>query len=328
MEPPFTITKKINLYISEISRYLGKYEAIFEPLPNVQLRKKNRIKTIKSTLAIEGNTLTEEQITAILSGKKVLGKPKEILEVKNSVSLYENLNKFKPYSIRSFKSAHKILMQDLIKNAGLFRTTNVGIWQGSKVKHVAPKAIMVPELVEKLFIWAKKTQDLSPLIKSCVVHYELEFIHPFEDGNGRMGRFWQTVILSEFEEIFRYLPIESLIEKNQKEYYNVLEICDKNGESTQFVEFILRVILESLSEFLAPIKTVKIDQDKRLTKASEYFGKKEFSKKEYLEFLKSISSATASRDLYDGVSKKYLCAIGQKNQTKYKFEKIFLTTKK
>jgi len=319
MRPPFEITSTVNLLVAQISRYLGNYEAISEPIPSLTLRKKNRVRTIKSTLSIEGNTLTEDQITTLFEGKKILGKPKEILEVKNAIKLYESVDHFTSTSITSLKSAHKILMQGLILSAGEFRTKNVGILQGSKVKHIAPKSIMVHGLIDKLFTWHKTEKNTHPLIKSCILHYELEFIHPFEDGNGRMGRFWQTLVLAEFEEIFKYLPIESLIEKNQQKYYKVLEICDKKGTSTAFIEFMLEIILETLKEFITSLLPGPLNSNARLEKASKQFVSNFFSKRDYLLFFKTISSATASRDLKEGVEKNILKTRGEKNQTKYKF---------
>jgi Fic family protein len=321
MAPPFEITDKIVNLISEVSQILGRLDSISKSIPQPKLRKKNRIRTIKSTLAIEGNTFTEEQITGILDNKKVLGSKKEIIEVKNAINLYESIDLFSSFSVKSFHKAHFILMKDLIINEGKFRTKNVGIMRGKIVKHVAPKPIMVPELIAKLFQWIKATKEIHYLIKSCVVHYEIEFIHPFEDGNGRMGRFWQTLILSEHNKIFRYLPIESIIEKKQNKYYETLEMSDKLGSSTPFIEFMLQIILDTLKEFDAETKGIIITPEDRLNKANEYFENHLFSRKDYMEYFKSVSTATASRDLAKGIELKKLKKIGEKNQAKYKFNK-------
>lgn len=319
MAPPFTLSNKIVTLISSISEEMGRIEASQLVIPSLRLRKQNRIKTIQATLAIEGNTLTLEQMTAVLEGKKVLGPKKEILEVQNAINLYEKVTDFKLGSIKDFLKAHKILMKSLVASAGKFRDKNVGVLKGSKVSHVAPKPRLVPELMDKLFKWAKVERELHPLIKSCVVHYEIEFIHPFEDGNGRMGRFWQSVILAKYDPIFLYLPIESLIRKNQKKYYQVLENCDRAGDSTLFIEFSLSLILASLKEFSEGIKGVVLDSVDRLNKARIHFEKKIFSRKSYMVLFKNISSATASRDLKKGLEEKVLEKSGQGNQTRYRF---------
>jgi Fic family protein len=319
MTPPYKITSKILNYISEISRLLGALDTLAISIPEPKLRKKNKIRTIRATLAIEGHNFTEEQITAILDNKKVLGPKKEILEVKNAIALYEEINSFKPESAKDFLKAHSILMKGIIESSGKFRSKNVGVLKGQVVKHVAPKPNIVPELLANLFNWSKKEKELHLLIKSCIIHYEIEFIHPFEDGNGRMGRFWQSVMLSKLNPIFKYVPVESLIEKNQQKYYDSLEKSDKSGDSTPFIEFMLSVILDSISEFDSETKGVTVTTSDRLAKASENFAKDPFSRKEYMELFKSISSATASRDLKEGVSSKALKVEGEKNQTRYRF---------
>lgn len=319
MTPPYKITPNVLNLISEISRILGKLDSLTISIPEPKLRKKNRIRTIRATLAIEGNTFSEEQITAILENKKVLGNKKDITEVKNAIGLYDEIDSFRPESISSFLNAHSRLMKGLIQGPGKFRSKNVGVLKGQIVKHVAPKPVIVPELVGKLFDWVKKEKELHLLIKSCIVHYEIEFIHPFEDGNGRMGRFWQSVMLTKLNPVFKYVPVESLIEKNQQKYYDSLEKSDKVGDSTPFIEFMLSVILDSISEFDSETKGVIVTFENRLEKAREHFGQNPFSRKEYMELFKSISSATASRDLKIGVVSKILKVVGEKNQTRYKF---------
>ena len=319
MYPPYEITSKILNLVSEISHLLGRLDSIPITAPEPRLRRKNRIRTIKATLAIEGNTFTEEQVSAILENKKVIGSKKEIIEVKNAIGIYENIEKYKMDSSKSFLAAHLDLMAGLLESSGKYRTKNVGILKGTIVKHVAPKPVMVPELMGNLFSWIKSDKEINYLIKSCIVHYEIEFIHPFEDGNGRMGRFWQTVVLAKHNPIFKYVPIESLIERNQKSYYETLESSDKAGTSTIFVEFILEIIFKSLKEFDSEIIGVISTSEDRFIKAREFFGYKLFSRKEYMELFKAISSATASRDLKVGIDIKILKGIGAKNQTKYKF---------
>lgn len=321
MVPPFKLTSKIIKLISEISHLLGRLDSIPISRPEPKLRRKNRIRTIKATLAIEGNTFTEEQITAILEKKKVIGSKKEIVEVQNAIEIYDGIEKFKMDSGKLFLKAHATLMKGLISSSGKYRSKNVGILKGTKVKHVAPKPSMVPELMEKLFKWIKEDKDTHFLIKSSVVHYEIEFIHPFEDGNGRMGRFWQTLILSTNNSIFKYVPIESLIEKNQKSYYETLELCDKAGDSTLFIEFMLEIIVKSLKEFDSEIIGVVMNSSDRFIKAREHFKNAWFSRKQYMELFKSISSATASRDLKEGIDLGELTSVGSRNQTKYQFNK-------
>ncbi len=319
MKPPYTINSNILNLISEISKLLGRLNYVSLVAPEPKLRRKNRISTIKATLAIEGNTFTIDQITAILDNKKVIGSKKEIIEVQNAIELYENMDHFKIDSSKSFLKAHDQLMKNLIKNSGKYRAKNVGLLKGTIVKHVAPRPIMVPELMNKLFQWIKEEKDLHYLIKSSIAHYEIEFIHPFEDGNGRMGRFWQSLMLAKNDPIFKYVPIESLIEKNQNIYYESLEKCDKQGDSTLFIEFMLNIIFESLKDFDSEtIGIISTPQD-RLVKACEHFSKKLFSRKEYMELFKTISSATASRDLKEALDLKIINKTGIKNQTRYKF---------
>ena len=249
-EPPFKITSKAINLISQISEKIGEINTLENTERTVQLRKKNRIRTIHSSLAIENNSLTIEQITAIIEGKRVLGPPNEIQEVKNAVQAYELLLSLNPYKQNDLLKAHQLMMNYLVKHNGKYRKGGVGIFDGKEVVHVAPPADRVPFLMSDLFDWLKST-DVHPLIKSCVFHYEFEFIHPFEDGNGRMGRLWQTVILTEWKQIFAWLPIETLIKENQKLYYKALGISDSNADSTEFIEFMLSIILKTIKEIIA-----------------------------------------------------------------------------
>lgn len=252
-QPPFEITSKIIELISNISEKIGEINSLQNSRYHIQLRKENRIKTIHSSLAIENNSLSIEQITAIIDGKRVLGNPNEIKEVKNSIQAYDLLLSLNPCSEKDLLKAHKLMMQDLINISGKYRTDGVGIFDGEKVVHVAPPADRVPELMADLFKWLK-TSDVHPLIKSCVFHYEFEFIHPFQDGNGRMGRLWQTVILKDWKEVFAWLPVETLIKENQKEYYKVLGVSDSTANSTKFIEFMLSLILATIEEIIATEK--------------------------------------------------------------------------
>ena len=262
--PPFEITSKIIELISNISEKIGEISSIQNNSHYIQLRKENRIQTIHSSLAIENNSLSLEQITAIIDGKRVLGNPNEIQEVKNSIQAYDLLLTLNPYNEKDLLKAHKLMMQDLVENSGKYRTDGVGIFDGEHVVHVAPPAKRVPELMADLFEWLK-TSDVHPLIKSCVFHYEFEFIHPFQDGNGRIGRLWQTVILKEWKEVFAWIPVETLIKENQKEYYNALGVSDKSANSTKFIEFMLSIILTTIEEIIETERKVTVNVTQKVT---------------------------------------------------------------
>ena len=314
MKPPYDITPKILKLITSISEKLGEINATYLSKQSPQLRKQNRIKTIHSSLQIEGNTLTEEQITALIENKIVIGPEKDVLEVLNAIKLYDNIEKYKFYSDKSFLKAHKELMNGLIQSPGKYRNKGVGIVKGNIVEHIAPPAENVPFLMKDLFEYLKDSDELT-LIKSCVFHYEMEFIHPFIDGNGRMGRLWQTLILMSEYRVFEFLPFESLISQTQNEYYNSLAMCDKLGKSTIFIEYMLGVIDKSLSSLLDYNNRIFKDVDRL-----EYFiklGAKEFTRKDYMNTFKDLSSATASRDLKKGLELKLFESIGFLNKTKY-----------
>jgi Fic family protein len=265
-------------------------------------------------LQIEGNTLTEEQITALIENKRIIGPQKDVLEVLNAIKVYETLNENSFLSEKHFLKAHKQLMCGLIDRAGTYRKQGVGIVNGTKIEHVAPPHNNVPYLMKKLFQYLKKTEELT-LIKSCVFHYEMEFIHPFLDGNGRMGRLWQTLILMSEYPIFEFLPFETLISKTQTDYYKSLAMSDKTGKSTFFIEYMLRIIDESLESILSYNNRILKDID-----MLEHFitlGKKKFTRKDYMNVFKDLSSATASRDLKKGIELNLFRSIGDKNKTEY-----------
>ncbi|KAA3654554.1 MAG: Fic family protein, partial [Calditrichaeota bacterium] len=249
MKPPYEITKKILRLATSISEKLGEINAVHLEKSSPELRRQNRIKTIQSSLAIEGNTMDEEQITALLENKHVVAPLKDITEVRNAIAVYEKLKKFDPFSIKSLCDAHKILMSGLMASPGKLRGKPVGIVHGSQLAHLAPPGEMVKPLLTDLFDYVKKDEDII-LIKSCVFHYEFEFIHPFLDGNGRMGRLWQTVLLKNQYPVFEFLPVETLIKTNQSVYYNTLQQSDKTGQSTPFIEFMLEIIEASLASLL------------------------------------------------------------------------------
>ena len=315
MKPPYEITTTILKLITSISEKLGEVNAHHLNKPSPQLRKQNTIKTIHSSLQIEGNTLTEAQITALVENKKIIGPKKDVLEVVNAIKVYADLESYTPLSEKNFLQAHKILMHNLIDTAGKYRNQSVGIAKGSKLKHLAPPYKNVPHLMKNLFGYLKNKNELT-LIKSCVFHYEMEFIHPFLDGNGRMGRLWQTVILMREYPVFEYVPFETLIRHSQKEYYKSLALSDHAGKSTHFIEYMLDIINKSLEELLHFNNRILKDVDRL-----EYFikiGMKAFTRKDYMDVFKDISSATASRDLKKGVELKMLKKTGNKNKTMYK----------
>jgi Fic family protein len=314
MKPPYEISPAILNHITSISEKIGEINANYLNRPSPQLRKQNKIKTIHSSLKIEGNTLSEEQITALIENKRVIGPQKDINEVLNAITIYDNLGSFNATDEKSFLKAHKILLSNLIEKSGKYRTQGVGIVKGSKVEHTAPPAQNVPFLMKDLFDYLKNTDEIE-LIKSCVFHYEMEFIHPFLDGNGRMGRLWQTLILMKKYPVFEYLPFETLISKNQEKYYKALSESDKLGKSTKFIEYMLSIIDSSVADLLN-FNNRTLSEKERL----EYFillNKTEFTRKNYMDVFKDISSATASRDLKNGTEKGLFNKIGEKNKTKY-----------
>ena len=315
MKPPYEITAEILKYITSISEKIGEVNAKYLIKTNPTLRKQNQIKTIHSSLSIEGNTLTEEQITAILENKRVVGPEKDILEVLNALEVYKNINKLKPEREKDFLKAHKLLLQKLIKEPGKYRNQSVGIVKGSKVEHIAPPHENVPYLMKNLFEYLKDKNELT-LIKSCVFHYEMEFIHPFLDGNGRMGRLWQTLILMQDYPIFEFLPFETLISKNQNDYYNALSLSDKEGKSTKFIEYMLKIIERSLEELLQNSTKKLTDKDRILIFLENCTS--DFTRKDYMNYFKDISSATASRDLKNAVESGLISKLGDKKTTTYK----------
>lgn len=315
VKPPYQITPPILRLITTISEKIGEVNANLLSRPSTKLRKQHRIKTIHASLKIEGNTLTEEQITALLENKRVIGPQKDILEVLNAIQVYESLVNYNPFVEKSFLKAHQTLMTGLLEHAGSYRTQGVGIVKGSEVEHLAPPHGQVPHLMKDLFHYLQDPDEIV-LIKSCVFHYEMEFIHPFLDGNGRMGRLWQTLILMSEYPVFEFLPFESLISADQEAYYRALAQSDKAGNSTLFIEYILNVIDRSLTQLLDFNDRTLTEKDRL-----QYFlalNKNEFTRKDYMDVFKNISSATASRDLKKGIELKLFEKTGEKNKTVYR----------
>lgn len=246
-QPPFRMTEEITNLIVEIGQYVGSITTYELMHRNPVLRRENRIKSIYSSLAIEQNTLSLDQVSDVINGKRVLGPPEDIREVKNAYEAYERVSKLDPYSVKNLLYAHKLMMEGLVKEAGRFRSGNVGVYAGDRLIHAGTPARYVPELVSQLMTWLKESK-YHPLVKSCIFHYEFEFIHPFADGNGRTGRLWQSLILRKWNELFAWLPVETLVHENQEEYYRVLQRADKAGDSTEFAEFMLGMICNALKE--------------------------------------------------------------------------------
>jgi Fic family protein len=314
MKPPYDITPEILKCLTSVSQKIGEVNAKFLLRQNPKLRKQNQIKTIHASLQIEGNTLSEAQITAIIENKRVVGPEKDIKEVLNALEVYKELKSFKHNSEKDFLKAHKKLMSGLVENPGKYRTKGVGIVKGSKIEHLAPPPENVKHLMSSLFDYLKDKSELT-LIKSCVFHYEMEFIHPFMDGNGRMGRLWQTVILMNEFPLFEFLPFETLISKNQTAYYRALSDSDKKGKSTKFIEFMLQIMDATLSELLQE-SIKKLSDTDRLEVFLEGINQ-EFTRMDYMKHYPEISTATASRDLKKGIEIGLMKKFGDKKTTRY-----------
>ncbi len=250
-KPPFTITSEIVNLVAKIAAAVERLTFMKEP--NLRLRKINRIKTIQGSLAIEGNTLGTEQITAILEGKPVMGTMREIQEVKNAIETYNHFENWNPYKVKDLLAAHQMLMKGLIDEAGKFRNSGVGVFSGDKIIHLAPPAQNVRGLINDLLHWVANT-DTHPLIASAVFHYEFEFIHPFSDGNGRMGRLWQTLLLKRWNNWLGFLPVENLIYQEQAAYYNAIQAANKDTDCAPFITYILERILASLAGVTPEVK--------------------------------------------------------------------------
>ena len=245
-EPPYTITPEILNRVAAISEAIGRLTVLTDQARALRLRHINRIRTIRGSLAIEGNTLSEAQITAILEGKRVIAPPREVQEVKNALAAYDRFDTWKPSSEKDLLEAHQILMSGLIDEAGVYRHGGVGVMAGQQVIHMAPPADRVPQLMNDLFGWLAAT-DAHPLIASSVFHYEFEFIHPFADGNGRMGRLWQSLILARWNPLFADIPVDSLIFEHQAEYYQAIQESTQKTDSAPFIAFMLRMILDTVT---------------------------------------------------------------------------------
>ena len=250
-QPPFTVTPAILRLAAEISEAVGRLSARKEMARELRLRRINRIRTVQGSLAIEGNTLGEEQITAILDGKRVLAPPREILEAKNALAAYAGLEHWQPHNERDLLEVHRILMQGLLDAPGLYRSGGVGVLSGERLIHMAPPAERIPFLMQDLLHWLKTT-DQHPLIAGSIFHYEFEFIHPFADGNGRLGRLWQTLILFRWNPLLAHIPVENLVHQHQADYYSALQQSTDQTDSAPFVAFMLQMIAKAVSQESTP----------------------------------------------------------------------------
>ena len=286
-KPPFHMTDRITNLVAEISEQIGRIKVLSHGNLNPHLRKGNRIRTIHSSLAIEHNSLALEQVTAIVDGRHILGNPNEIREVKNENDAYEMELSLDPYSVSDLLKAHRVMMEGLIPENGKFRSGGVGIFDGDVVVHMAPPARLVPGEIEDLFAWYRSS-EIHPLIRSAIFHYEFEFIHPFADGNGRMGRMWHSLLLGKWNELFYWLPIEELIRSRQQEYYDALGKSDREADSSAFVELMLEIILDTLKE-TSVVGNAESDEPNMLSpsirKLMEALGNEELSAVEIMERL-------------------------------------------
>ena len=315
-KPPFEITNQMIDYVAEIAELVGKLSAVSSLSVNPMLRRSNRIRTIHGSLAIEQNTLSLEQVTAVLNGKHVLAPPKDIAEVKNAYEIYERLDELDPYSVDDLLIAHGIMTRGLVEESGIFRTRPVGVVDNEgHVLHFGTLPQYVPDLVMELLDWAK-TSEVHMLIRSCVFHYELEMIHPFADGNGRVGRLWHTLLLSKWNPAFAWLPVESIIHDQQQEYYEAINASNNAGESTVFIEFMMSAIKASLMDAISTSDEMsdgKIDKATlRWKKIEEYLKTHDYIMNADVRELFGVSAATANRILA-GLSEKRKLIKGRVN---------------
>ncbi|AFM61714.1 MULTISPECIES: Fic family protein [Enterobacter] len=308
-QPPFTITPSILNQVVEIGELLGHWAA-HSGRNSPLLRKENRIRTIQASLAIEHNSLTTGQVTAIMEGKRVLAPEKDIQEMRNAILAYEKLPEWKPWTLKDLLSAHRLLMLGLVDNPGKLRMGDVGVYRGNQLVHMAPPASQINRLIADLLAWLKET-ELHPLITSSVFHYEFEFIHPFSDGNGRMGRLWQTLILSQWRSELAWLPVETLIHFQQDRYYQILGECDRASDCTAFIEFMLQNMAEALREGIGAPSVMS-------EKMSEEMSEKETTILELLTVQPQMSAAMLASML--GVTsrtvERYLSALQTKGKLK------------
>ena len=321
-KPPFEITNTMIHEIAEIAELVGKLTSSNQLSANPTLRRTNRIRTIHGSLAIEQNTLSLEQVTAVLNGKQVLAPPKDIAEVKNAYEIYERLEELDPYSVDDLLTAHGIMTRGLVDESGVFRSKPVGVVdQEGHVLHFGTLPQYVPNLVMELLDWVKNS-DVHMLIRSCVFHYEFELIHPFANGNGRVGRLWHTLLLSKWNPAFAWLPVESIIHDRQQEYYEAINASNNAGESTVFVEFMLSAIKASLMD---AINTSDEMSDGAMDKATvrwrqieKFLETHEFIMNADVRALCGVSAATANRVLAGLTAERKLVKYSRNGHWAYK----------
>jgi Fic family protein len=304
-EPIYSISSKAIDLVAKIAEIVGELQGSGEYARNLHLRKVNRLRSIQSSLAIENNSLSLDQVSDIVNGNRVIGKPSEIQEVKNAYKAYENLLEYSSYSTEDFLKAHGYMTAGLVDGAGKFRSKGVGVFSGDQRVHAGAKADFVPRLIGELLEWANGS-NVHPLIRSSIVHFEIEFIHPFMDGNGRIGRLWQTLILSGWKELFAWLPIETVVYENQQGYYGTLYESEQSTDSGVFIEFMLEAIYQALNQL--PVRKVTdifpdIDTDK-LTKTE-------------LEFLEQIAGFVEKNDEITNYRAQILTAKSAESVKKY-----------
>lgn len=314
------LNQRIIRLLTTIAEMIGTLEGVKLNRPDPTLRKSNRIRTIQSSLAIEGNSLTQDQVTALIDGKPVIGPSQDIIEVKNAIRIYRRIGKLNPLSLESLLNAHGILMDGLLPSKGRLRQEPIGVIRPGDIFHAAPPWQQVDPLMRTLFTYLTTSED-HWLMKSSRFHFQLEYIHPFVDGNGRMGRLWQTRLLMEYHPIFEFLPVEDLVRKNQNEYYRELSVGDDTGNCTGFIELMLGLVGDSLDGLITETRAVTLTAMDRLEIAMHAIGKTSFSRKNYQVIFKNISTATASRDLQQGVKMGLLAKSGDKRTTRYKIVK-------
>jgi len=320
-KPPYIITPAIVNLIAQISEAVGRMTVLADSSKSLRLRRINRIRTIQGSLAIEGNTLNEEQITAILEGRRVIAPPREILEVRNAIAAYEYFEKWRPDIEADLLEAHRIMMASLIDEAGSYRKSGVGVMAGDRVIHMAPPADRIPMLMGDLFKWLTASVE-HPLITSSVFHYEFEFLHPFADGNGRMGRLWQTLILTRWNHMFANIPVESLVHEHQSEYYQALEDSTNRNDSAPFIGFMLKMILDAVATTAPQVAPQVTPQVKRLL--GVIFGemrREELQKALDLQDRKSFSERYLKPALQDGLIEMTITDKPNSRLQKYRLTK-------
>lgn len=316
--PVFSLTPRALRALSQIERLLGRCDGLDIARPQPMLRKKNRVRSVRASAAIEGNTLSVAQVTALLDGKRVVGERSEIAEILNVNSAYDRLDGWKATSRASLCAAHGVLMNGLTADAGCLRTSSVGVFRGAKLTHLAPPAHLVRHHVDSLLKWLARAQAPA-LVTAIVVHYELLFIHPFMDGNGRLSRLWQQVVQAPHHPVLRYVPVESIVRDRQKQYYQALRASDRSGGATPFLEFSLDAMVAALEQFVSEVRPAPATVASRLESARAGLRRRWFSRAEYLALHPRLSTATASRDLSEGVRDGALEVRGARRLTEYRF---------